>query len=246
MAASYPAAVKTFTTKENNVDVYDADHINDQQNEITAIETELGTDVAGSATDLKTRLAVSIANSGAIQNGSSFPGSPVAMQAFYRSDTDLLYVRDAGNANWTVIQGSLSNVIFSFAVGGDYTVDNYGVSVNDNLVPASSTITKLSWHVYGETYRDILKSKYKKSAGVNTITVYARGWSNNNSADVQVSIGGQTGGVNWSNATPTFKNFTVDVSSLNNGTIYDLNISLRSTGGGSTMAYMDSIIGFSS
>jgi len=57
MAASYPSAVKTFTTKINATDYPDASHINDPQLEITAIETELGTLPKGSNTDVKTRLS---------------------------------------------------------------------------------------------------------------------------------------------------------------------------------------------
>lgn len=60
MAASYPGAIKNFLVLEDGVDKVIAAHPNDRAAEITAIETELGTDVAGSAVDLKTRLAVSI------------------------------------------------------------------------------------------------------------------------------------------------------------------------------------------
>jgi len=45
MAASYPGAIKSFTTKTNNVDDVDAAHINDIQDEIEAIETALGADL---------------------------------------------------------------------------------------------------------------------------------------------------------------------------------------------------------
>lgn len=58
--ASYPGAIKNFLVLEDGVDKVIAAHPNDRAAEITAIETELGTDVAGSAADLKTRLAVSI------------------------------------------------------------------------------------------------------------------------------------------------------------------------------------------
>jgi len=42
MAASYPASVKSFTTKVDNVDDVEAAHINSVQEEIVAIETALG------------------------------------------------------------------------------------------------------------------------------------------------------------------------------------------------------------
>lgn len=41
MAASFPASVKTFTTKVDGVDDVQADHINDLQLEVTAVETDL-------------------------------------------------------------------------------------------------------------------------------------------------------------------------------------------------------------
>lgn len=56
MPASYPGAIKSFTTKVDGVDDVLAAHINDPQLEITAIETELGTDPAGTYTNVKTRL----------------------------------------------------------------------------------------------------------------------------------------------------------------------------------------------
>lgn len=105
MAASYPGSVKSFTTKTNYVDLVDASHVNDLQDEVVAIETELGTDVAGSATNLKTRLAVSLANDGSIQGGSSFPGSPVGDQLFVRTDEDALYRRNTGNTSWELLSG---------------------------------------------------------------------------------------------------------------------------------------------
>ena len=56
MPASYPSAIKTFTTLVDGVDDVLAAHQNDPNAEITAIETELGTNPRGTATDVKTRL----------------------------------------------------------------------------------------------------------------------------------------------------------------------------------------------
>jgi len=65
--ASFPGAIKTFATLVDFVDTYLAAHNNERGDEITAIETELGTDVAGSATDLKTRLIQSLAADGDLE-----------------------------------------------------------------------------------------------------------------------------------------------------------------------------------
>lgn len=52
MSASYPSSAKAFTTRENGVGQFiDADHINDLQNEVTAIENGL---IGGLAHDLLT------------------------------------------------------------------------------------------------------------------------------------------------------------------------------------------------
>lgn len=56
MPASYPSAIKTFTQLVDGVDDVLALHPNERGDEITAIETELGTNPRGTATDVKTRL----------------------------------------------------------------------------------------------------------------------------------------------------------------------------------------------
>ena len=62
--ATYPGAIYSATTIINNVNYPLAAHINVPNAEIVAIETELGADVAGSLTNLVTRLAVSVAADG--------------------------------------------------------------------------------------------------------------------------------------------------------------------------------------
>lgn len=63
MTAAYPGAIKNFTDTAAGQKILSA-HVNVGYEEIKAVETELGTDPAGSMTDVKTRLAVSIANDG--------------------------------------------------------------------------------------------------------------------------------------------------------------------------------------
>lgn len=92
MSASYPSSIKTFTTKTNKVDLVDAAHMNDVQLEVTAIETELGLLVKGSAADLKTRLGISLANNGGIVYSPSFIPAAVKGQPVFRTDSDTLYL----------------------------------------------------------------------------------------------------------------------------------------------------------
>ena len=130
MAASYPGSLKSFTNKTNKVDLVDAAHVNDLQNEVVAIETELGVDVAGSATDLVTRLAIMIADSGAVRQGTGFPGSPIEGQLFYRTDEDILYIRD-GSSNWDAVSFT------GAAAGGDLTGTYPNPTIGANKVLAS-------------------------------------------------------------------------------------------------------------
>lgn len=63
----YPTGIDTFSTWEDDVDTIQAHIVNDVQDQIRAIETELGTDPAGSVTDVKTRLAVCINGNGTLK-----------------------------------------------------------------------------------------------------------------------------------------------------------------------------------
>jgi len=62
--ATYPAGLPSFSAVANGVTKLVAALFNSPNAEIVAIATELGTDVAGSVGDLKTRLAVSLADDG--------------------------------------------------------------------------------------------------------------------------------------------------------------------------------------
>lgn len=100
MAASYPGSKKTYSDKTAKVDLVAAADINSLQDEVEAIEAELGVDVAGSQTDLVTRLAVSLADSGGIRQGTSFPVSDLETgMLFYRTDEDVIYIYNG--AGWT-------------------------------------------------------------------------------------------------------------------------------------------------
>ena len=67
MSSSYPAGLDSFTTKVNGVDVPDASHVNDLQDAVEAIETELGVNPAGIEATVSARIA-------ALEAGGSDPG----------------------------------------------------------------------------------------------------------------------------------------------------------------------------
>lgn len=57
MTTSYPGGIDSYTTKVNGVDTPDAAHINNLQDAVAAIETELGTDPAGAVATVSARIA---------------------------------------------------------------------------------------------------------------------------------------------------------------------------------------------
>ena len=65
--SAYPGAIPNFLTLQDGVDTIVAAHPNGRASEIVAIATELGTNPRGSCADVKTRLAVSLENSGALK-----------------------------------------------------------------------------------------------------------------------------------------------------------------------------------
>jgi hypothetical protein len=68
MPAAYPSTLKTFTQLVDGVDDVLAAHPNERGDEITAIETELGTNPRGTAADVKARLDASQNSDGTIKN----------------------------------------------------------------------------------------------------------------------------------------------------------------------------------
>jgi hypothetical protein len=48
MAATYPGAIKSFQTKSNFTEIVDSSHVNSLQDEVVAIQTNLGTNIATS------------------------------------------------------------------------------------------------------------------------------------------------------------------------------------------------------
>lgn len=120
MASNYPGSLDSFVAKQDGAgNIISAAHINELQNSVVAIETELGTDPAGSLTDLKTRLAVRLNNNGTIKHEQQ-------IVTVAKSNGDYTTIQAAINS----ISDAASNKIYTVLVfPGEYneaiTLKNY-------------------------------------------------------------------------------------------------------------------------
>jgi hypothetical protein len=90
---AFPTSLHTWTNKTDGVDDNLAADVNQAHAELVAIEAELGTDPAGSATDLKTRLAKALAGDGCLDFSTSAEltiatGSITPTQNWHTVDTE--------------------------------------------------------------------------------------------------------------------------------------------------------------
>jgi len=141
---AYPGSLDSFATKTDGVDLYLAAHMNAVQAAIVAVEAELGTDPAGSLTDLKTRLAVSLSAAGLLNCKASSgltiaSGSITATQNWHTVDTEaaaasdnldtitagadgqVLLLRITADARNVIIRHGVDNIVCGGA--GNITLD---------------------------------------------------------------------------------------------------------------------------
>jgi len=249
--STYSTTKDTFQDPEDDKDVYEADYLVKLHNVLIAMQNALGTEIEGTTTDLKTRLARCLSDDGSMRQGTSFPSSPNEGDFFYRADENVMYIYNG--SSWDAQGQSLSNLAFCYQRGGS----NHAAASHGLLDPGtvehhdgSNIIVSPVWAVFGNTYRTIITGKFKKLAGVNTVTVYAKILSKNSNASyyvsVEANIGGQSASQSGSTTSTAWEwiSFNVDVSSLTDGSIYDVTIKLKHST--ARVAYMDSIIGFTS
>lgn len=110
---TYPTTIDTFTPVVASVTLAKAEQINPVYMAITAVETELGADVAGTATNLVTRLARSLNGAGnlAFADATTLTisaGAATITQNFHRLDTELAAASD----DLTTINGGGTQALF--------------------------------------------------------------------------------------------------------------------------------------
>ena len=244
--SDYPGSLDTWVTLTNKEDLAEQSDINKLKAAIEAVQTELGVDVAGSKTTLDARLDQCIAENGAMRSGTSAPVSPTPQDGdfFYRTDQNVMYIYNG--STWDAQGQSLSNVLFCFGSGNDISTGNYGFanSIIDGNFPSAVIPV---WFVDNTTYRIMIRSKFRKIAGVITTRVYVRGQNPTSGGFTggvcKVDIGGQIAEIDV-DASGTWYTGDVDVSGLSDTTIYDLVVSYKADSGPDTSSGFGSIIGF--
>ena len=101
MTASYPTSIKSFTTKTDSTDVILASHINDIQNEVVAVETQLGITTSPAANSVRERLdSLEAADLGLDVKNSCLVATAAALPACtYANGTAGLGATLTGNSN---------------------------------------------------------------------------------------------------------------------------------------------------
>jgi len=242
----YDSAIISYTDKDNKVDLNDAEHINALQDELVIIETILGVGIKGTAASVAARLSKALDSDGSIASGSSFPSAPAASQIFYRTDLDVLYIRNAANNAWLQQGGSVGNRLFEYTGQVEAQGASLGEYTGTSLTPNGSTGNYRYLQVLtGAPGTTIWTTKWTKISGVSTVNFRVRIWQRTTeTVTLTADVGGQTGSVSGtaSQTTPEWKTFTVDVSSLTNGTVYDVTIKMY-TNIGVAHGYCSHIIG---
>lgn len=147
------------------------------------------------------------------------------------------------NSSWTT-NPALSNVLFQYSASVNAAGSRTGEVENASLTAASPTANYR--YMIANTSTAVFTTKWQKIAGVSTVTVYAQLWVNSNTGTITTTVGSASGNTTTTGSTPgAWVNFTIDVSSLTNGTVYDVTVTLNQSDSGSN-TYMGSLIAFGS
>ncbi|CAB4129496.1 hypothetical protein UFOVP115_30 [uncultured Caudovirales phage] len=143
MTASYPSALKTFTTKVDGSDYVKADDVNSLQNEVTAIETALGANVATTlipanvgtynSAGVSTSLSARVGNLEAGLTGNATDGTRVGYTQL--DQKTITTGGSTGTAAFTSISGSYRKLVLqigltAYTAPGALTLTINGVSTN--------------------------------------------------------------------------------------------------------------------
>lgn len=226
----YPGAYDVFADKEAKQNVVSKKDMNKVQNAIEAIEAALGLDIEGNQSTLNGRLAVMMDDNGAVQGGSSFPGTTYPNMLFKRTDQDILYQRDNADTAWSALGSSVTNLISEWHGNSNVASTNGGI-----ITSASSLLATNGNYEYlageGTVYRTLRTIYFQKTAGADTLRVYANHWSSSGTAYVQFNVdpGGSALTCTFSSAStsPGWSSDTIDISGLTNGNYYTIIVQIK-------------------
>lgn len=147
------------------------------------------------------------------------------------------------NPTWASPSNS-SNLVFFKDAHSTLQSEYIGISLQGGVPTAQYKYTASQ----SQTYVTHWTGRFKKIAGISTITVDAEIWAggNTDSTDLKVDVGGQYIEINKSSGmlTPAWVSGTIDVSSLTNGTIYDVTVQMKMATNGCT--YCGKVYGYGS
>lgn len=160
----------------------------------------------------------------------------------------------SANPVWAT-NGSLSNCLFQYSAATTLTGSGLGEIAGTTLTPTTATgnyrfLSNRSSG--GSVYNPVWGTKWKKVAGVSTVTYYSQIWLSgagpSTNANIKVDIGGQNSNVSGTlnQVTPEWVTNTIDVSGLSNGTVYDVTVSLTYAASSTLNIYLGNLIAFGS
>lgn len=216
-------------------------------------------DINSSAAIANSKLNLTTITQNITFNGNTLIGSTNQGDILYDNGTTLTRLIPGTSGQFLKTQGSTANPIWSnvgaysnvlFEYGGStIATAGHGEVIDVSISPGSKTPAYRFLRVSPGDTQIVYSTKFMKIGGLSTITVYCTLWTESSGqANLLISIGGQTGNINGtsSQTTPEWKFFTIDVSSLTNGSVYDVNATLSDVSGASKAAACGNIIGFGS
>ncbi len=142
--SAYPSSIKSFTAKTDFIDDVLAAHVNDIQNEVMAIETELGTLPKGSAADVKARIEavesrLADLETGWIADGATWTYASATtftvsgdVQARFPKGTKIKLTQSSTVKYFYAIGTSYGGGVTTVTItgGSDYTLANAAITAN--------------------------------------------------------------------------------------------------------------------
>ncbi len=188
---------------------------------------------------LSTRVKNSIVLNGSkleLSGDSSAPGN-----------SQLYGTNGSGAKGWYAqpVDYNTSNVVFCYGAGAESGANFITYTAYTGFDPATARYYYWINNAGSGTYATIFATKFKKIAGISTVSIHCWIWNaSGDSTTCQVNIGTANNAGSASANTPTYTTFDVDVSGLTNGTLYDVTIRIKRDAGGQSC--ISGIIGIAS